>query len=150
MVTYVCTTFLYTDHSPTDKLDVPWTLLSARLIHWIVPPSSAVVNAVIVMVEDGVTPLVSEVLILALLLAANSPVRAVTLISFNPLIVQPAATPVTLQVKVCWLPQSNETVPSGVSVPKITKAIYVITQHDNPDRVLIYRVRLGSKFCLMV
>ena len=60
------------------------------------------VNPVIVMVEDGVMPLVSVVVILGLLLAIDIPLGIVgRLIPLNPLIVHSAAGPVILHVKVC-------------------------------------------------
>ena len=52
------------------------------------------------MVEDGVLPRASVVVILAMLVAAISPLTLGRVIPFNPVKVHPAAG-VTSQVKVC-------------------------------------------------
>ena len=64
-------------------------------------------------------PLVSLVVILAVLLAAISPMLAVTLIPINPVIVHPADLPFKLHTKLCWFPQSRVRFPLGISKPKV-------------------------------
>ena len=101
-----------------DRRTVPLTLPSFRSIQDIMVPLSVSPNPVIVMVDLLMLPDISLVIILELALAAARPL-SVTMVN-PPLglsILQTAAT-LTLQVKVCTLPQSKGSVPSGDSVPK--------------------------------
>ena len=102
-----------------DRRTVPLTLPSFRSMQDITVPLSVSLNPVIAMLDLLTLPAVSLVVILEFALAAARPV-SVTMVN-PPLglsILQTAAT-LTLQVKVCSLPQSKGRVPSGDSAPEV-------------------------------